>query len=77
MHCKHLEELKVAVEQYTAQLESITINGTMPDDARPVSMAVLKNLLKDSRARTKDLTQACIVAQALMPKKVQEKAKVD
>ena len=48
MHCKHLEELKVAVEQYTAQLESITINGTMPDDSRPVSLAILKNLLKDS-----------------------------
>ena len=41
MHCKHLEELKVAVEEYTAQLESITINGTMPDDSKPVSMAIL------------------------------------
>ena len=74
MHCKHLEELKVAVEQYTAQLESITINGTMPDDSRPVPMAILKNLLKDSWACTKDLSQACIMAQALMPKRVQEKA---
>jgi len=28
MNCKHLEELKVAVEEHTAQLESITINAT-------------------------------------------------
>ena len=62
------------MEQYTAHLESITINGTMPDDSRPVSMAVLKDLLKDNWACTKDLSQACTMAQALMPKLVQEKA---
>ena len=48
MHCKHLEELKDAVEEYTAQLEGITINGTIPDEPKPASMAVLKDLLKDS-----------------------------
>ena len=62
------------LEQYTAKLESITINGTMPDDSTPVSIAVLKDLLKESWACTKDLSQACIMAQALMPKRVQEKA---
>ena len=74
MRCKHLEELKVAMEKYSAQMESITINGTMPDDSRPVPLAILKKLLKDSWACTKDLSQACIMAQALMPKRVQEKA---
>ena len=69
--CQHLEELKVAVENFTAQLESVTINGTLPDDTRPVSMATLKELLKDSWAYTKDLTQALIMAQPLMPKKPQ------
>ena len=68
-HCLNLEELKVAVEGFTAQLESMTINCTMPDDPRPVSMATLKELLKDSWAYTKDLSQACLMAQALMPKK--------
>jgi hypothetical protein len=67
MHCIHLEELKVAVEKCSAQLESITINGTMPDDSTPVYMAILKDLLKDSLACTKDLSQACIMAQSLMP----------
>ena len=66
-----MEELKVAVENFTAQLESVTINGTLPDDTRPVSMATLKELLKDSWAYTKDLTQALIMAQPLMPKKPQ------
>ena len=33
MHCKHLEDLKVAVEEYTAQLESITINGTVTGES--------------------------------------------
>ena len=68
-HCANLEELKAAVEGFTGQLESITINGTMPDDTRPVSVATLKELLKDSWAYTKDLSQACLMAQALMPKK--------
>ena len=67
--CLNLEELKVAVEGFTAQLESITINGTMPNDTRPVSVATLKQLLKDSWAYSKDLSQACLMAQALMPKK--------
>ena len=73
MHCKHLDELKVAMEQHTAQLESITMNGTMPDDSGLVSMAILKDLLQESWANTKDLSKACIMAQALMPKRVQEK----
>jgi len=46
----------------------------MPDDSKSVSIAILKDLLKDSWACTKDLSQACIMAQALMPKRVQEKA---
>ena len=61
--------------EYTAQLESITINCTMPDDSKPVPVAILKDLLKVSWACTKDLSHACILAQALMPKRVQEKAK--
>ena len=68
-HCLNLEELKVAVDGFTGQLESITINGTLPDDTRPVSVATLKQLLKDSWAYSKDLSQACLMAQALMPKK--------
>ena len=72
MHCKHLEELKVAMEEYTAQLESITINGTMLDESKPVSMAILKDLSKDSWACAKDLSQACLLAQSLMPKKVKD-----
>ena len=72
MHCKHLEELKVAMEEYTAQLERITINGTMPDDSKPVSMAILKDLLKDNWACAKDLSQACIMARSLMPKKAKD-----
>ena len=68
-HCANLEELKAAVEGFTGQLESITINGTMPDETRPVSVATLKELLKDSWSYTKDLSQACLMAQALMPKK--------
>lgn len=68
-HCLNLEELKVAVETSTAQLENITINGTMLDDPKPVSMATLKELLKDSWASTKELSQACLMAQALMSKK--------
>ena len=47
MQCKHSEELKVAVEKYSPQLESITINGAVPDNSRPVPLAVLKNMLKD------------------------------
>ena len=68
MHCKHLEELKVAMETYTAQLESITINGTMPDDSKPASMAIPKDVFNDSCACTKDLSQACLMAQSLLPK---------
>ena len=56
-HSEHLEELKAAVEKFTGQLESITINGTMPDECRPVSLATLKKLLKDSWAYTKDLSR--------------------
>ena len=56
MRCKHMDELKVAMEQYTAQLESITINGARPDDSNLVPMAVLKDLLKASWACTKDLS---------------------
>ena len=41
----------------------------MPDDSKPVSMTILKDLFKDSRACTKDLSQACTMAQALMLKK--------
>ena len=67
-----MEELNVAVEEYTAQLESITINGRMPDESKPVSMVVLKDLLKDSWACTKDLSQACLMAQSLEPKKVKD-----
>ena len=74
MHCKSMEELKVAMEKYSAQMESITINCAMPDDSRPVPLAIFKNQLKESWACTKDLSQACIMAQALMPKRVQEKA---
>ena len=55
MHCKHLEEFEVVVENYTAQLENITINGTMPDDSKPVSVAILKDLLKHTWASSKDL----------------------
>ena len=72
MHCKRLEDLKVSVKEYTAQLESITINGTMPGESKPVSMAILKDLLKDSWACTKDLSQGCLMAQSLMPKKVKD-----
>ena len=72
VHCKHLEELKVAVGEYTAQLESITINGTIPGEPKPVSMAILKDLLKDSWACTKDLSQGCLMAQSLIPKKVKD-----
>jgi hypothetical protein len=71
-HCQHLEELKAAVENFTAKLESITINGTLPDEDKPVPMATLKELLKDSFAYSKDLSQACIMAQPLMPKKPQQ-----
>ena len=74
-HCLNLEELKAAVEGFTDQLESITINGTMPDDTRPVSVATLKELLKDSWAYTKDLSQACLMAQALMPKRAPQPKK--
>ena len=52
--------------------KSITINGTMPDDSKLVHMAILKDLLKDSWACTKDLSQACIMAQSLMPKKAKD-----
>ena len=69
MHCKHLEELKVAMEEYTAQLKSITINGTMPDGSKPVAMAILKDLLKDSSDCTKDWPQGCLMAQSLKPNK--------
>ena len=72
MQCTHLEELKVAVEEYTAQLESITFNGTMPDEPKLVSMAILKDLLKDTWACTKDLSQAYLMAQSLMPKNVND-----
>ena len=68
-HCANLEELKAAVEGFTGQLEGATINGSMPDDTRPVSVATLKELLKDSWAYTKDLSRACLMAQAYMPKK--------
>ena len=74
-HSHHLEELKVAVENFNAKLENITIDGTLPEDSQPVSMATLKELLKDSWAHSKDLSQACIMAQALMPKKPQDKGK--
>ena len=72
MHCKHLDELKVAMEEYTAQLERITINGTMPDDSKPVPMAILKDRLKENWACTKDLSQTCLMAQSLMSKKVED-----
>ena len=72
MRGERLEELKVAVEEYTAQLESITINGTMPGEPKPVSMAILKVLLKDGMDCTKDLSQACLMAQSLMPNKVKD-----
>ena len=39
---------------------------------KPVSMALLKDLLKDSWACAKDLSQACITAQCLMPKKAKD-----
>jgi hypothetical protein len=44
----------------------------MPDDSEPVTMAILKDLLKDSWACTKDLSQSCIMAQALMPKQAKD-----
>ena len=72
MHCKAWRSSGFSVEEYTAQLESITINGTMPGESKPVSMAILKDLLKDSWACTKDLSQACLMAQSLMPKKVND-----
>ena len=37
-------------------------------------MAILKDLLKDSLACTKDLSPAYIMSQALIPNRVQEKA---
>ena len=46
----------------------------MPDGSKLVFMAILQDLLKDSWACTNDLSQACIMAQALMPKRAQEKA---
>ena len=60
------------MEQYTAQQTNITINGTIPDDSKPVCMAILKDLLKDNWACTKDLSQACLMAQSLMPKQVKD-----
>ena len=62
------------MEQYTAHLESINIYCKIPDDSRFVPMAVLKDLLKGSWACTKDLSQACIMSQALMSKRAQAKA---
>ena len=70
-HCQNLEELKVAVESFSAKLENITIDGTLPEETQPVSMAILKDLLKDSWSHSKDLSQACVMAQTLMPKKAQ------
>ena len=72
MHCKHLEDFKVAMEEYTAQLESIAIKGTMPVKSKPVSMAILKDRLKNNWACTKDLSQGCLMAQSLMHKKVKD-----
>ena len=76
MHCHPLcRPIYIAntwVEECTAQLESITINGTMPDDTKPVYMAILRDLLKDGWECTKDLRQACLMAQSLMSKKVKD-----
>ena len=70
-HCQHLEELKAAVEELSAKLENIAIDGTLPGDPQPVSLATLKDLFKDSWAHSKGLSQACVVTHALMPKKAQ------
>ena len=70
-HCQNLEELKAAVEELSAKLENIAIDGTLPGEPQLVSLATLKNLLKDSWAHIRGLSEACIMAQALMPKKAQ------
>ena len=70
-HCQNLEEIKAAVEEFSAKLETIAIDVTLPGDPQPVPLATLKDLLKDSWAHSKDLSQARIMAQALMPKKAQ------
>ena len=60
------------MEEYIAQLESITINGTITGESKPVPMAILKDLLKDSWGCTNDLSQGCLMAQSLMPKNVKD-----
>jgi hypothetical protein len=74
-HKEQVSELKTKVAELCEALESVTINGTLPGSDELVPLAKLKEMLKDLFSNSKQLAQACVMAQTLMPKPVKVPAK--
>ena len=69
-HKEQVTELRANVAGMSEALESVTINGKLPGSDVQVPLGKLKEMLKDLFCNSKQLAQACVMAQTLMPKPI-------